>query len=390
MYALSFAFFIMALLSKSVTCSLPAAIAVLIWWKDGSIRWRQILLLPMLAVGAVAAFFTGYLERTQVGASGKDWDWTLGQRCLIAGRALWFYAGKLVWPRPLSFIYPKWDMAAGAWLAMFPIGVVAVIFLLWLFRKRITRGPLAAVLLFCGTLLPALGFINVFPMKYSFVADHFQYHASIALIALAAALASRIKPRRVLAIASILILAFFFSETWRRGPIYTNEKSLWIATLETNPASYMVWGNLGDIYAQHSHRDKAIACYAQCLQYGRDEPIAHLKWGQAQEWQNNLPAARAEYRRCIDLAPQYAPAMDSLAKVLQTEGDTQQAIEWYQRCLQVDPTFTDAQCDYGELLEKLGKPADALRQYQQAVHLRPYNSRATTALHRLMILQGMR
>ena len=41
------------------------------------------------------------------------------------------------------------------------------------------RGPLVAVLFFAGTLGPALGFINVYPMRYSFVADHFQYLASI-------------------------------------------------------------------------------------------------------------------------------------------------------------------------------------------------------------------
>jgi len=400
-YALSFAFFIMALLSKSVTCSLPAAIAVLIWWKHGTIRLRQILLLlPMLAAGAVAAFFTGYLERTQVGASGKDWEWTAWQRCLIAGRALWFYAGKLVWPRPLSFIYPKWDMTAGARLAIFPIGVVAVLLLLWLARRRITRGPLAAALLFCGTLLPALGFINVFPMKYSFVADHFQYHAGIALIVLAAALASRIKPRSVLIAGSLLILTFFFSETWRRGPIYVNKQSLWEATLQTNRASYMVWGNLGDIYAQSAgnrelgmaerarYRQQAIACYQKCLEYGPNEPISHMVWGLVQEWRHDLPAAAAEYNRAIVLWPQYAPAMDSLAKVLQAQGDTPQAIAWYQRCLANDPTFTDAQCDYGELLETLGRNDEALKQYEQAVRLRPYNARAAAKLRRMKILLG--
>ena len=35
----------------------------------------------------------------------------------------------------------------------------------------------------CGTLFPALGFVNVFPFRYSFVADHFQYLASMPILA---------------------------------------------------------------------------------------------------------------------------------------------------------------------------------------------------------------
>jgi hypothetical protein len=63
---------------------------------------------------------------------------------------------------------------------MFPLGWLAIAVVLWLLRRRIGRAPLAAVLIFSGSLFPALGFINVYPMRYSFVADHFQYLASIA------------------------------------------------------------------------------------------------------------------------------------------------------------------------------------------------------------------
>ena len=55
--------------------------------------------------------------------------------------------------------------------------------LAWLLRGRIGRGPLAALLFFGGTLLPAIGFLDVYPMRYSYVADHFQYLASLGPIA---------------------------------------------------------------------------------------------------------------------------------------------------------------------------------------------------------------
>ena len=79
------------------------------------------------------------------------------------------------------------SLSRGPWLVAFPLAAVGVIVALWVLRRRIGRGPIVAVLFFAGTLLPALGFVNLYPMRYSFVADHFQYHASIGLIVLAAA-----------------------------------------------------------------------------------------------------------------------------------------------------------------------------------------------------------
>ena len=113
-------------------------------------------------------------------------------RCLVAGRALWFYAGKLFWPHKLAFIYSRWEIdARAAWQYLFPLAALAVLIALWLLRQRIGKGPLVAVSFFAGTLVPALGFFDVYPFRYSFVANHFQYLASIGLIALAVAAAER-------------------------------------------------------------------------------------------------------------------------------------------------------------------------------------------------------
>ncbi|MFZ5830616.1 MAG: O-GlcNAc transferase, partial [Planctomycetota bacterium] len=181
--------FIGAMLSKTVACSLPAAILLVHWWKQGRIGWRELApTLPLFAVGLSLGLTTAYLERVHVGASGDEFHWTFLERCLIAGRALWFYAAKLLVPVRLTFFYPRWKIDATnpvQWA--YPIGAMALVAALWFARHRLGRGPLVAVLFFGGTLFPALGFINVYPMRYSFVADHFQYLASIGILALFAA-----------------------------------------------------------------------------------------------------------------------------------------------------------------------------------------------------------
>ena len=136
-----------------------------------------------------------------VGAEGPEWQFSLLQRVLIAGRSIWFYAQKLVWPDKLTFIYPRWEIDPHQpSLFAFTAAALAVPVALWLLRKRIGRGPLVAVLFFGGCLFPALGFVNLYPMRFSFVADHFQYLASLGLIILVtgggAWLLNRFAPRR--------------------------------------------------------------------------------------------------------------------------------------------------------------------------------------------------
>ena len=213
-----------------------------------------------------------YWKTVTSALSGPEWSFTFADRCLIAGRALWFYAAKLLWPHPLVFIYPRWesmDFSRRPWLILFPLTALGTIVALALLRHRIGRGPLVAVLFFAGTLLPALGFINLYPMRYSFVADHFQYHASIGLIVLAAVGLSRLR-----AAGAAPILAVLGVLTWQRGSVYQNQLVLWKDTVARNPTSWMAWGNLGDEYADlynrfnlpQSERDKdraeARRCYA--------------------------------------------------------------------------------------------------------------------------------
>src|ERR1019366_5406053 len=183
-YWLALGLFVLALLTKTVTATLPGALLVVLWWQRGRLEWKRDLrpLLPWFALGASAGLFTAWVERTFIGAKGADFTLTLVQRGLLAGRAICFYAGKLVWPANLTFISPRWNIDPGEWWQyLFPAGVLALAIGLWLVARR-DRGPLAGFLIFAGTLFPVLGFLNIYPFRYSYVADHFQYLASLGIM----------------------------------------------------------------------------------------------------------------------------------------------------------------------------------------------------------------
>ncbi|HEX3729792.1 MAG TPA: glycosyltransferase family 39 protein, partial [Opitutaceae bacterium] len=182
-YALALGLFGLALLAKTVTATLPAALLVIFWWRRGRLEWRRDArpLVPWLALGAAAGLFSGWVERTYVGARGAAYALNGIERILVAGRASWFYLGKLLWPANLEFMYPRWRMRAGdpgQWAAPVLLVIALGALAAWTFRRREAawaRGILAAVLFFLGSLFPTIGFLNVYAFLFSYVADHWQY-----------------------------------------------------------------------------------------------------------------------------------------------------------------------------------------------------------------------
>jgi tetratricopeptide (TPR) repeat protein len=383
-YALATGLFVLALLTKTVTATLPAALLVIVWWRRGRLAWRRdvLPLLPWIALGVPAGLFTAWVERTYIGATGAVFALTLPQRFLLAGRAVWFYAGKLVWPANLAFSYPRWHLDAGVWWQwIFPAAALAAAIFLCVLARR-NRGPLAAFLLFVGTLFPALGFLNVLPFRYSYVADHFQYLASLALIVpVTAALTGEARRLALgkawqMALPAVFLLPLF-GLTWVQCGMYGDLETLYRTTLARNPASWLAHNNLGLLLAPQPGRvPEAIAEYQAALEIEPNYPEAHFNLGSAlahSGMPEKLPDAIAEYQEALRLKPDYVEAHYNLANVLsQLPGRLPDAIAQYREALRIEPDLAEAHANLGNALAQIpGRLPDAIAEYQAALRLKP-------------------
>ena len=299
--------------------SVPAVMLVIYWWKGGRIGLRDIApLVPFFVLGASLGLATVWLETHHVGAEGEEWAFTPLERVLIAGRALQFYATKLVWPHPLAFFYPQWTIDSHDWRQYAaPVFVVAVIVSLWLARVRIGRGPLAAVLIFAGVLAPALGFFNVYPFRYSLVADHFQYHASLALLALAAGgfalFVERLRSdqRGIARGAATAVLVALGVLTFRQTFVYRNLETLYRDVIAKNPTSGAAYKNLCNYLDSLGRYDDGLALARDELQLLPDDPTANsnvgrflLKLGQRDGFKpGQMDEAIREFRTALASIP---------------------------------------------------------------------------------------
>jgi Flp pilus assembly protein TadD len=378
-YAIATGLFGLALLSKSVTATLPAALLVVFWWQRGRIAWRSDVwpLVPWFALGAAVGIFSAWVERHYIGAEGVNFALSAAQRGLIAGRVVWFYLGKLLWPADLIFIYPRWNVdPAAAWQYVFPAATLAALVLLWRMR-RWSRAPLAAALFFGGSLFPVLGFLNVYAFVFSFVTDHWQYLASIGVIVLFSAALARLQSQlpaagRVTgAVPTIILLGSLGALTWRQSTNYRDEPTFYRRILERNQDCWMAHNNLGLLLERAQQPAAAIAHYETALRLRPDYAKAHFNLASALAESGRAAEAIGHYEAVLRLEPANAEAHNNLGNALAESGRLVEAVRHFRAALAAGPESAETRANLGAVLEALGRTDEALQQLGIAVRVAP-------------------
>jgi tetratricopeptide (TPR) repeat protein len=385
-YALALVLFVLGLLTKTVIATLPAALLVVFWWKRGALRLKLdvLPLIPFFAAGITAGLFTSWMERYSVGANGADYNFSLVERCLIAGRAIWFYLGKLFWPADLIFSYPRWKVSHTIWWQyLFPAGVALLLGGFWVLR-RWTRGPLAALLFFIGTLFPALGFLNVFPFKYSFVADHFQYLAGIGIIVAASVgihiLFRGLRERGWEIAFCAMLLAVLSVLTWRQSRMYTDIETLWRTTLARNPDCWLAEDDLGAVLFERGDFDGAISRFRASLAIDPSDAEAENNLGAALYKKGNVDEAMARFRKAFALRPNFAEAHWNLGNVFLDKGQVDDAISEFRKAEAIRPDSGKLYYSLGNALLEKGQVDEAINQFRTMLVLQPDDAQAHYSL----------
>jgi len=385
-YALATLLFLLALLTKSVTATLPGALLVLLWWKRGRLKARRDVapLLPWFGLALASGILTAWVERTIGGAQGAGFDLTFTERCLLAARITAFYLGKLLLPVHLALIYPRWEIEAGAlnWVPYLLGALALTAALAW--HARRSRGPLAAWLFFAGTLFPALGFFNVYPFLFSYVADHFQYTASLGVIVIVSAGAARFLSHPnpsvrgpAIGIAASLV-AVLVLESRARSATFTDPKTLWSSTLEENPRCWMAEDGLGLWYKTNGDMRHAVLHYQEALAIRKDYPQGLNNLGVCYEDMGNVDQAVTEFREALRLKPDFPEAENNLGSALaRTPEGLDEAIGHFEAAIRLLPDFASAHTNLGTaLLQKPERLNDAIAQFREALRLSPGSAEA--------------
>ena len=381
----SMACFLLAMGCKTTSVALPVMILAGEWWRGWRpAKGRRVIaaIAPFLVVGVPMGLFTAWVESTHVGAFGPEFAHGAMARIVIAARALLFYPLVALWPVDLSFIYPRWPTAPLDAAGMAAVAVVITIAAASSARARHgAPGLLLCTLCYGAAIFPALGFINVWPHRYSFVADHFAYVALVPLLVLAVTAASATVARlsRDARLGHALLaaaVAGFVALTAVRTLDYRDEESLWRATIVTNPSGWMPRDNLAALLLAQA-RDAADAGDAEAAGALVQEALAHdiiaaedpnadytvyLKMSESLRLLGRTGDALASVDLAILRAPEHAEVHWQRGRLLELQGNFSLAASSYGDAARKGDASIDMSFDRIRALAKSGLTDNAERE----------------------------
>jgi tetratricopeptide (TPR) repeat protein len=414
LYGLSIGLAIAAMLSDTIAVGLPLALLVLLWWKRGTVSWGIWLqLIPFFVISAVGMTVAIKMGIGTPEAGGIAPALSLLQRSLVASRAIWAYALGIVWPYPLLFVYPRWSVSTADWLSfLFPIGVIGVITLAWAGKRFWGRGPLAAILLFLILLFPAIWLVLGFAAPPIFIADHLQYLAAAAPLAVAAwalvgpisLVSSPILIRSIRVAVAVAVLTPLGVMVWLQTQDYSDQKLVWKSTLAQDPSVTVARVQLA-VSLMRSGKPLEAADLLRAAPPGPRDAAMLQAWGQVYAAQNRFPEAVdsfhearklepenrdltyelagalaragrideaiATYRNELKRDPNNDVIYNSMGLIFAAQGKREQAIEMYQKALTVNPRSIYAKINYASVLFQTGRPSEAAKQLQEVVAIDP-------------------
>jgi protein O-mannosyl-transferase len=407
-FALSMLLFIGGLLSKTVVCTLPLALGITLWWRWGRIAWIDLVrLVGMCLVGVSFAWMTVTLERDQVGAVGDEFDWTWAERILIAGRAICFYMGKIFLPIQQAFFYPRWELDSNSimqWL--FPLAVIILLSATWFLRSRIGRHAFAALSLYLVALLPALGFVNVYPFRYSFVADHFQYLASIYPLVFVSALSHHFwcklfppleepnSTQRLISwgtVACLPLIGVLIVMTANYAKTFSDLETLWQSTLKRNPSAFAAHTNLAILYLQRNDREKGLQHLQESLKIKpQNNPEAEVNFlqvtGELKIMKGEIKPAQANFERVLNEFPSSKVASRAhyfLGLLAMDAGDFTNSEKHFRQSLQIESNAPGTMVRLADSLVGLGRNSEARSLFREIIDKWPERTDAQQKLRQL-------
>jgi tetratricopeptide (TPR) repeat protein len=419
-YALSLVAFVLSLLSKTSTVVLPVVLLATAWWQRRRLQRADLLrTAPYFALGLGFGLMTIWMQQREAIKGATVQMEGLWGRLAGAGWALWFYLGKALAPVNLSLIYSRWEIDTRSLWAYLPVlAWGAGLALCWRFRSGLGRHLLFGLGCYTLALLPVLGFLDMYYLSISRVADHFQYLALIAPTALVAAglsfgfssfredaeeqatnplhdiagaaptpdaptsaapapeiresAAAPFRPRvqSAAVVFAIVVVTTLSVQTLRRSHVFSTEEKVWQDTLARNPAAWPARNNLGVILAGRQRYEEARAQFESSLRLNQHNANAHANLGQLLEVQGKSVEAEAHFLAALKINPQSVEAHKYYASALMKQGRSPEALPHLREALRLAPDM-DTRLQYAGLLKQTGDARGAVAQLRQVLSVKP-------------------
>ncbi len=370
-YGLSWLSFVLSVLAKSAAVTLPLLLLALDWYKQGRLRWRNVLnKVPFFAVSlafGLYTFFTREAEGHQLVVASKTYN--LFDRFLMVCHSLLFYPVQLLAPFQLSINYSM-EKTGGSWSWDYYAAPLAVGALAWLLWKSALKNRLIGLgalwyLLPLSVMLPYVT-VGTFEMR----SDRYVYISSAGFFLLLIWLTQHLRPALRWGLLGALTLLYGFL-AHQRSLVWENEVSVFRDCVEKQPESPLCHCNLAYGELLNHQYERSIKHYTETLRLDPTYVEAYNGRGQAYLMLKRYEEALADFNKAIEAGIVTPRLFLNRAKCLVALNRFAEALPNLKRSLELEPNHPETYFFKGLAESRTGNPEQALRDFAKALEINP-------------------
>jgi len=354
-YGLTFAFFILGLMSKTMLVTMPFVLLLLDYWPLE--RWRQksrwSLIkekLPMF-IPVIVVSILSYKAQQLGGMTEEMGNLALGYRVENAVVSYARYLGKLFWPVNLCLCYPhpgQWPpgLVIGATLLVLAISVLVIL------GRR--RAPYAFVgwFWYLGTLVPVIGIVQLGSQS---MADRYTYIPIIGIMIVlvwgACELTKRLRLHVVILSTTLAVLTIAcIARTRDELQYWRNDVTVWTRAIAVTQDNFMAHYTFGTLLIPTSRQNQALHEFEEAARIKPDFARAQKFIGIVLGNLKRYPEALDHVNKALALAPGDAWTWYNGAVAYDNLGRLKDALAYCRKSLELE-TNAEPQTLMGQILQ---------------------------------------
>ena len=251
--------------------------------------------------------------------------------------AIGSYLKLIFWPARLTLYQTEMAFTQAQYLILLFITLLFLGAIIWSWLKNKTI--FFWLVFFVVTLLPTL---TTFKISW-IVAERYAYLGTLGIIAVVAILFDKFlklneNAKMVGWFALVLIVGSLSARTIIRNQDWKSEDTLWLATAAVAPSGQQIHNNLGDVYARQGDFSRAVEEFKKAIEINPNYADAYHNLGNTYQAMGQLDLAMENYQKAVSINPNLWQSYQNMAAIYFNSGQLDLAEENMKKAAELNPT----------------------------------------------------
>ncbi len=331
--------------------------------------------MPFIILGSIFAFNSFlYLDKRVENLKYNYSEATILNPFVQIPIAITSYLELIFWPEKLTLYHSEMSFSS---LDFATRGIIFLGLIIgWIYSYGKNKKVFFCLSIFFVALMP---FLTPFGISW-IVAERYVYLGSVGIFAIVAVFLDKIsgykKYRQLIYTVFIVIIISLSIRTMIRNIDWKNEDNFWIATAKNSPSSPNAHNNLGDVYGRNGDLKGALREFKKAIEIKPNYADAYHNLANTYKDMGNFEEAIKNYNNALSINPYLWQSYQAIAAINFYKQDYDNAIKNLNNAIKINPSNQDLKLNLAIVYLKIGENDLARKIINNTLSIEPNNVKA--------------